>query len=596
MRRPRSTGCSAGRSGCRSSRWTHWTHPAASPTSRPSSKRRCARVRKSPASSLSFARRGRTRHSPRNSRSPPTSPRAQIATSAIPRGTRTPHIRSASRCRSRCSSGSTPRATLRKRTIASSNSPRRCAIQGPASRRTSACRSRPRMPRCGRCCSFAISCCRPRARPTVWPPAATRSADFPRSTCSPPAPRCSPRKASTPMHSPPPPRRDPPSRGPPACRSPRSSPELPVSKPAIARVTVAAASLTMLAFAASCGGTSDAAATAAAQKPSAFTVTDVQRAKLKIVTLATEKFRPTLEVTGTVAFNGDKSTQVISPVSGPVSRIVANLGANVTAGEAVAPAASPDFAADVATYRKAETAVRNTARLLKLDEQLFANDALARRELDQARSDNAGAEADRDAAMIALRSLGLDDATITAIRDGQRTAPVQGTIVAPIPGTVVEKLINPGQLLTAGTTPAFTVADLSSMWVIASVYATDIPLVTSGVPVDIMTDASTKSIRGVVDYVAPIVDPGTKATTVRIVAENPGQLLKRDMLVRVASVLRDDDNLPFVFVANAEGAFVRRRVTLGYRVADRFEVLTGLAAGEKVVADGALFLQFAKNQ
>ena len=213
--------------------------------------------------------------------------------------------------------------------------------------------------------------------------------------------------------------------------------------------------------------------------------------------------------------------------------------------------------------------------------------------------------------MLALRALGLDEATVNAIRDGQRTAPVQGTIVAPIPGTVVEKLINPGQLLTAGTTPAFTVADLTSMWVIASVYATDIPLVSSGVPVDIMTDASTKPVRGVVDYVAPIVDPGTKATTVRIVAENPGQLLKRDMFVRllvhsrqqhsgllvpVASVLRDDDNLPFVFVAGADSGFVRRRVTLGYRVADRWEVLTGLAAGEKVVANGALFIQFAENQ
>jgi len=114
-----------------------------------------------------------------------------------------------------------------------------------------------------------------------------------------------------------------------------------------------------------------------------------------------------------------------------------------------------------------------------------------------------------------------------------------------------------------------------------------------------------------VDYVAPIVDPGTKATSVRIVADNSGQLLKRDMFVRmlvhsrlqhsgllvpVSSVLRDDDNLPFVFVATADGGFVRRRVTLGYRVADRWEVLTALTAGEKVVANGALFLQFAENQ
>jgi cobalt-zinc-cadmium efflux system membrane fusion protein len=385
-----------------------------------------------------------------------------------------------------------------------------------------------------------------------------------------------------------------------------------VSQHVFARAAFAAGACTTLAaFAAGCSGKPDAAVAAAADTPSAFKVTDEQRAKLKIVTLAKETFRPTLEVTGTVAFNGDKSTQVLSPVSGPVSRIVVSLGANVSTGETLALVASPDFAADVATYRKAETALRNTGRILKLDEQLFANDALARSDLDQARSDNASAEADRDAAMLALRSLGLDDTTIAAIRDGQRTAPVQGTIVAPIPGTVVEKLINPGQLLAAGATPAFTVADLGSMWVIASVYASDIPLVTKGVDVDVMTDASPKPVHGVVDYVAPIVDPGTKATTVRIVAGNPGQLLRRDMFVRmrvhsrlersgllvpVASVLRDDDNLPFVFVSNAEGAFMRRRVSLGYRVGDRYEILTGLVAGEKVVADGALFIQFAENQ
>ncbi len=373
----------------------------------------------------------------------------------------------------------------------------------------------------------------------------------------------------------------------------------------------AAACTTLIALAAGCGGKADSAPAAAPEKPSSFKVTDEQRAKLKIITLAKENFAPNLEVTGTVAFNGDKSTQVLSAVSGPVSRILVSLGAEVTAGEPLAMVASPDFAAAVATYRKAETTVHNSARILKQDEQLFANDALARTDLDQARSDSASAEADRDAALLALQSLGIPDTTISSIRDGRRATPVQGTIVATIPGTVVEKLINPGQLLTAGTTPAFTIADLSSMWVIASVYATDIPLVAHGVPVDIMTDASTKPVHGVVDYVAPIVDPGTKATTVRIVAENPGQILKRDLFVRlvvhsrqersgllvpVASVLRDDDNLPFVFVVSTDGGFVRRRVNLGYRLGDRYEILTGLAAGDKVVGDGALFVQFAENQ
>ena len=382
----------------------------------------------------------------------------------------------------------------------------------------------------------------------------------------------------------------------------------------IASGAVTTAALLFLAFGLTAGCSPKPATPAAAadsSKAKAFKVTDAQRARLQIVTLATANFRPTLEVTGTVAFNGDKSTQVLSAISGPVTRLIANLGTEVSPGEALAMVASPDFAAAVATYRKSEAALRNSARILKQDEQLFANDAIARSDLEQARTDNASATADREAAMLALYALGLDATTVAAIRDGQQAAPVESAIRSPIRGTVVERMINPGQQLQAGTTPTFTVADLATMWVIASVYTSDISLVTAGVPVDILTDVSPKPVSGRVDYVGAIVDPGTKATTVRIVADNPAQLLKRDMFVRmlvhsrtdragllvpVAAVLRDDENLPFVFIAGADGTFARRRVTVGYRVTDRYEVTAGLAVGEKVVADGALFLQFAQSQ
>ncbi|MBI1809239.1 MAG: efflux RND transporter periplasmic adaptor subunit, partial [Gemmatimonadetes bacterium] len=188
---------------------------------------------------------------------------------------------------------------------------------------------------------------------------------------------------------------------------------------------------------------------------------------------------------------------------------------------------------------------------------------------------------------------------------------LEAAIRAPISGTVVERLINPGQLLQAGTTVTFTVADLSTMWVIASVYGADAAIVRAGMPVDVFTDGTTTPVRAHVDYVAPIVDPGTKATTVRVVAENPGQRLKRDLFVQLrihsaterkgilvpsAAVLRDDENLPFVFLAAAEGSFARRRVTLGTHVDQRYEITGGLAVGDKVVADGALFIQFAESQ
>jgi membrane fusion protein, heavy metal efflux system len=354
-----------------------------------------------------------------------------------------------------------------------------------------------------------------------------------------------------------------------------------------------------------------AAATDSTPKPIGFKVSAAQRARLEIVAIAPSTFRPTIEVTGTVAFNGDQSTQVLAPISGPVVRLLVNPGADVTPGQALATVSSPDFAADVATYRKAEEAARNTQRILKLNEQLFQNDAIARSDLDQSRTDAASAAADLESAAQQLRSLGVEDATITAIHEGKQTGPLVSAIRAPIAGTVVEKLINPGQLLTAGTTPTFTIADLSTVWVMANVYETDLGLVSAGESADILTDAQTKPPSGRVDYVAALVDPGTKATAVRILVENTGRVLKRDMFVRVrihsarvrtgllvpvAAMLRDEENLPFLFIAASDGSFVRRKVTVGYRVDDRYEITSGLAAGDQVIANGAVFIQFAESQ
>ena len=64
----------------------------------------------------------------------------------------------------------------------------------------------------------------------------------------------------------------------------------------------------------------------------------------------------------------------------------------------------------------------------------------------------------------------------------------------------------------------------------------------------------------------------------------------------VPAVLRDDENLPFVYLVNADGSYSRRHITLGSRVGDRYETRAGLTAGDQVVAEGGLFLQFLQNQ
>jgi membrane fusion protein, heavy metal efflux system len=335
-----------------------------------------------------------------------------------------------------------------------------------------------------------------------------------------------------------------------------------------------------------------------------------QRSRIRAERVVPRAYNALINTNGTVAFNGDRSTQVIAPISGPVSRILVAPGARVERGQPLATVSSPDFAEAVASYRKAEGAWRNAERIATLDEQLFANDALARSDLDQARTDLAAATADREAARSQLRSLGLDETAIAAIRDG-KPVPAQGAVRAPIGGTLVERLITPGQLLQAGTTPCFTIADLSTVWVMANVFESDVGAVQRGEAAFITTDAAPDTLVGRVDYVADLVDPATKATAVRVVVPNRTRSLRRDMLVRVAirasrprtgitipvaAVLRDDENLPFVYVAGTGGTFERRRVDLGGRVGDRYEVASGLKTGESVVTDGALFLNGASTQ
>jgi cobalt-zinc-cadmium efflux system membrane fusion protein len=342
-----------------------------------------------------------------------------------------------------------------------------------------------------------------------------------------------------------------------------------------------------------------------------MTLTPEQLGRVKVVPLVASAFRRAVDTTGTVAFDADQATQVIAPISGPVSRLLVSVGAAVKAGDALATVASPDFASAVGAYRKAESSARNARRIAGLDQELFKNDGIARRDMEQAETDAVSAEADRDAALQQLHALGLDEAALEEIRQGRSVPTAGGAIRSPIDGTVVEKLITPGQLLQAGSTPCFTVANLSTVWVMANIFESDLGFVAVGDPAEIATAASADAFPGTVDYIAALVDPTTRAIGVRIVARNPQRVLKRDLYVRVkiqskrdsqgllvpvSAVLRDDANLPFVYVQNADSGFTRRPVTLGSQVGERYEIRAGLAAGDRVVAEGGLFMQFAESQ
>jgi cobalt-zinc-cadmium efflux system membrane fusion protein len=341
------------------------------------------------------------------------------------------------------------------------------------------------------------------------------------------------------------------------------------------------------------------------------TMTPAQRKHIRLHTMAPSTFSKTIETTGVVDFDNDQATSVLAPFSGPVARLLVSPGDTVKKGQALAIVDSPDFAQAISTYRKALVTAKNARRLADMDKDLVQHDGVAPREEQQAQTDAANAEADRDAALQALAALDVDPQVISDLRAGRPVARVEGTIRSPIGGTVVEKLITPGQLLQAGSTPCFTVADLSRVWVMAQVSGTELASVGVGDPAEVVTGIGSKNFSGTVANISALVNPDTRAVLARVVVKNPDGILKKQMyvgvrihsrrqdmglLVPVSAILRDDENLPFVYAAQRDGSFARRHVTLGYRDGDRYDIADGLKAGDQVVVDGGIFVQFMQNQ
>jgi cobalt-zinc-cadmium efflux system membrane fusion protein len=165
-------------------------------------------------------------------------------------------------------------------------------------------------------------------------------------------------------------------------------------------------------------------------------------------------------------------------------------------------------------------------------------------------------------------------------------------------------------VVQAGQTQAFTISDLSTVWVLANIYQADLAFVINGEDVVVQTDAYPGSFHGRISYVSPALDPNTRTLQARIVVDNPGEKLKRDMYCTVtvtagsitnaiavpdSSVLRDDNNQPFVYVGVGENQFGRRDVETGQSESGKTQILKGISVGEKVVGDGSLFLQFANS-
>ncbi len=339
-----------------------------------------------------------------------------------------------------------------------------------------------------------------------------------------------------------------------------------------------------------------------------FTVPKDQMSHVQVVTVEKSKVPRTLRLTGAVAYNAFKTTPVFSAVGGPVQEIIAEPGQVVHAGQTLLTVTSPDYSTARSAYLKAVSAFQLADKNYERSKDLLEHKAIAERDLQQAESDRAQALADQEAAADGLRALGIHDPEALVKEPPKNTGQIP--VPAPVAGQITELLVGPGQLLQAGSTQCYTISDMSTVWVLVNVYQSDMAYVRVGDNVEITTDSYPDTFHGKISYIADALDPNTRTIQARIVTQNPQYKLKKDMYVTAnvhagaladaltvpdASVLRDTENAPFVYVQTDANKFARRLVKIGDSENGRTLISDGLKDGEHVIGNGSLFLQFKNS-
>jgi cobalt-zinc-cadmium efflux system membrane fusion protein len=379
----------------------------------------------------------------------------------------------------------------------------------------------------------------------------------------------------------------------------------------LSALTALSAILVMLA---GCGGrgeqaskmTSFSTAESRESKAELFSLPADQMSHIQVVTVEQGRLPRTLRLSGAVEYNDFKTTPVITQVGGPVSRVMVVQGEHVRAGQALLYIASPDYSQLRSAYIKARDAFQLAEKAYRRAQDLYEHHAIAQADLEQAESNRAQAQADFESSADAIRILGITDPETIVTKPRSPEIP----LYSPVAGEVVDRLCSAGQLLAAGATQCFTLSDMSSVWILINIYQNDVAYVHVGDPVTISNESYPGAVRGKIEYISPALDPNTRTLQARVEAPNPGERLKKEMYVSAevqagvipnalfvpnSSVLRDEQNMPYVYLQTGKEQFARRDVTLGESQAGKTQILTGLQANDRVVGDGSLFLQFQNS-
>ncbi len=339
--------------------------------------------------------------------------------------------------------------------------------------------------------------------------------------------------------------------------------------------------------------------------PDTFRATAQQFKTFTVESVAVHDFVSEELTEGKIAVNGDRTTPVFPPFSGRVTRVIAGLGDTVRKDAPLATIEASEFVQaqnDLATG----AAQLKIARINETRKHaLYDAKGGSLQDWQQAQADLTAAETAHNAVRERLKILGKSDAEIEAL-DASRSINAAVTIAALIAGVVVDRQVGPGQYLQAGGgTPVFTIADPSSVWLVANVREADAGSVHLGQAMEVHVLAYPKrAFMGRVTYVAAAVDPATHRLPVRAEIENRDGALKAEMFasfriltseastspaVPQAAVVYEGD-AAHVWVVAGDGLLAYRAIRTGRSNDGLVEVLDGLKAGERIVTKGGLFI------
>src|SRR3984893_5500921 len=335
-------------------------------------------------------------------------------------------------------------------------------------------------------------------------------------------------------------------------------------------------------------------------------VTEKQAGGFKPLPAEPRAFKVVKNAVGSIDFNQNMLVQAFTTNPGRIVDTVLNVGDEVSKGDTLFTIDSPDLLQAESSLLAAAGVLELQTRTLARVKQLLKTGGGAQKDVDQATSDQQTAEGNYKAARDAVRIFGKSDAEIDRIVADRKVDSIL-IVPSPISGQIVARNAAPGLYVQPGNAPApYTLADLSTMWMVANVIETDAPAYRLGQPVEVRVPAYPDTVfRGYVTTLGLNIDPNTHRQLVRSVIDDPLHKLRAGMLasftietegpkmsvaVPSEAIVREGDGTMTVWVTTDRRRFVRRTVTTGPEQDGWRQIVTGLSLGEQIASTGAIFL------